>query len=347
MVNENSDILEDGPNPIHELRALIIKKKKYILLDENKIETSNFIHCKFVNLGGSLFDPNVPTNYYHGPKPQDFYSLIAILFFWFHRDAGYYSYLKSAQDAKLSAVSFTCRTDLIDFLSGNKDSSPNLKSPEEIEKILSEKDSLIDDIDSEQIKNTQSEILKQERLIISNNSIISSNKSFKHVIDIADNILKRVLETNTMHIPSDPSLSGPSSDFANTDPKSSKRIKKRAAVPIIIVPAAATSLINMYNVTEFLRDQKKNIVCVFTVGASWQFSNWHWSSPKEVFENCLGLYPKYVDEKIKDSVKGWNIYPVNIERHKRHTDKAITIELWKHIEKYISLKKPWLTASNP
>ncbi|OMJ11823.1 Cell division control protein 73 [Smittium culicis] len=43
----------------------------------------------------------------------------------------------------------------------------------------------------------------------------------------------------------------------------------------------------VFDSTQDLRpDDWSNIVCVFTVGATWQFTNWHWPSPKAVFENC-------------------------------------------------------------
>ncbi|KAJ2467323.1 accessory factor associated with RNA polymerase II [Coemansia sp. RSA 2320] len=82
------------------------------------------------------------------------------------------------------------------------------------------------------------------------------------------------------------------------------------------------------------------LVCVFTQGAAWQFKNWLWKTPEEVFQNCLGFYPKYQDERLKDSTSSWNISPLNIERSKRHMDRAAIVGLWNNVEQYMARNKP-------
>ena len=87
-------------------------------------------------------------------------------------------------------------------------------------------------------------------------------------------------------------------------------------------------------------DEWDNIVCVFTQGAEWQFKNWQWKSPDEIFRHCkqsfitslqnvktllgfefsliiylslgLGIYPKFPDENLRDNVRSWNIELLNV-----------------------------------
>ncbi|KAJ2845345.1 accessory factor associated with RNA polymerase II, partial [Coemansia brasiliensis] len=43
------------------------------------------------------------------------------------------------------------------------------------------------------------------------------------------------------------------------------------------------------SVQDFGEADWNSLVCVFTQGAGWQFKNWIWKSPEEVFQHCLGL----------------------------------------------------------
>ncbi|KAJ2389649.1 accessory factor associated with RNA polymerase II [Coemansia sp. RSA 2611] len=94
------------------------------------------------------------------------------------------------------------------------------------------------------------------------------------------------------------------------------------------------------SVQDFSEADWNSLVCVFTQGAAWQFKNWIWGSPEEVFQNCMGLYPKHQDEQPKDSTRTWGISLLNIERNKRHMDRATVAGLWVKIEQYMARNKP-------
>ncbi|KAJ2445238.1 accessory factor associated with RNA polymerase II [Coemansia sp. RSA 2424] len=96
------------------------------------------------------------------------------------------------------------------------------------------------------------------------------------------------------------------------------------------------------SVQDFTEADWESLVCVFTQGAAWQFKNWMWKTPEEVFHNCLGFYPKYQDERPKDSVNSWAVSPLNIERSKRHMDRATVVGLWNSLEQYMARNKPEL-----
>ncbi|PVV04459.1 hypothetical protein BB560_001041 [Smittium megazygosporum] len=62
----------------------------------------------------------------------------------------------------------------------------------------------------------------------------------------------------------------------------------------------------------------------------------------EIFSNCLGFYPKYREEPPKDSIKSWDISLIEIDRSKRSHDATVIASFWTTLEKYISDKKSWL-----
>ncbi|KAJ2671142.1 accessory factor associated with RNA polymerase II [Coemansia sp. RSA 1085] len=94
------------------------------------------------------------------------------------------------------------------------------------------------------------------------------------------------------------------------------------------------------SVQDFGEADWNSLVCVFTQGAAWQFKNWMWKTPEEVFQHCLGLYPKHQDEQPKDATRTWGIMPLNIERNKRHMDRATVAGLWANLEQYMARNKP-------
>ncbi|KAJ2773435.1 accessory factor associated with RNA polymerase II [Coemansia nantahalensis] len=96
------------------------------------------------------------------------------------------------------------------------------------------------------------------------------------------------------------------------------------------------------SVQDFGEADWNSLVCVFTQGAAWQFKNWLWKTPEEVFQNCLGLYPKHQDEQLKESTRTWAVVPLNIERSRRHMDRATVSSMWQGIDQYIARHKPEL-----
>ncbi|OMJ16887.1 hypothetical protein AYI69_g7664 [Smittium culicis] len=129
MVNDSPKTPETSADPLEELKLSIKNKYPHILLDENKNIVTDFEKCKFIKLGeNSIFDKDTPTNYYYGSSKNDNYSLISVLFFWLNIETEYYNYLKRAQKEKINAITFTYKTDIVEYLTGKKDKSPNIKS---------------------------------------------------------------------------------------------------------------------------------------------------------------------------------------------------------------------------
>ena len=72
----------------------------------------------------------------------------------------------------------------------------------------------------------------------------------------------------------------------------------------------------------------KKVVCVFASGQQWQFKGWEWEAPVDLFANVLGLFLTFDDEKIPESVRGWDVKVISVNRRKRHLDKVAVSTFW-------------------
>ncbi|OMH82564.1 Cell division control protein 73 [Zancudomyces culisetae] len=196
-----------GNNPLQLLREFIINNKEIDFLDKDGNLTTKIEEAEQIKFGDAgTFDKNELTNYYFSKKAADRYSLISMLYFWKNRNEGYYTYLKATQLNKIQGVSFTFKTDLIDYLSGKKETSDNLKDQKEIEQLENSLDVENEDLDEGRLGSKRSneeeeeltqmckQIAKRERVLGGRNSILTSNKSFEHVIKISEEMLKKALE---------------------------------------------------------------------------------------------------------------------------------------------------------
>ncbi|XP_064649629.1 parafibromin-like isoform X2 [Lineus longissimus] len=166
--------------------------------------------------------------------------------------------------------------------------------------------------------------------------------------------------------------------------------KKGSRTPIIIIPAATTSLITMYNAKDILQDyrffsteEKKQqgvrrdnevliqrrkdaggltvpyriidnpsklsredwdrVVAVFVQGPAWQFKGWPWDgNPVDIFAKIKAYHLKWADLPLDNNVKKWAVTVINLERLKRHLDRAKLQQIWEELDKHMIKNKPHL-----
>ncbi|KAI9353561.1 hypothetical protein BDR26DRAFT_913835 [Obelidium mucronatum] len=58
------------------------------------------------------------------------------------------------------------------------------------------------------------------------------------------------------------------------------------------------------------------IVAVFATGQEWQFKNWRFGAPVNIFSKVKGFCLKYVDEPVHEKIKTWNVIQLN-HKHPR------------------------------
>lgn len=66
-----------------------------------------------------------------------------------------------------------------------------------------------------------------------------------------------------------------------------------------------TRFILVDSTSDFKPDYWNRVVAVFTTGQTWQFKQYKWSSPPELFKHATGIYVGWRGEDIPREVKGW------------------------------------------
>jgi len=84
------------------------------------------------------------------------------------------------------------------------------------------------------------------------------------------------------------------------------------------------------------------VVAVFVLGPEWQFKDWPWHKPVDIFLNVKGFHLKFDDQKVDANVKSWDVKVLNINKNKRYLDKTASLEFWQTLEPFIVKNKNYL-----
>ncbi|KAK2540392.1 hypothetical protein Q9233_001264 [Columba guinea] len=113
--------------------------------------------------------------------------------------------------------------------------------------------------------------------------------------------------------------------------------KKGSRTPIIIIPAATTSLITMLNAKDLLQDLKDRVVAVFVQGPAWQFKGWPWllpdGSPVDIFAKIKAFHLKYDEVRLDPNVQKWDVTVLELSYHKRHLDRPVFLRFWETLDR--------------
>ncbi|KXL46761.1 hypothetical protein M433DRAFT_153423 [Acidomyces richmondensis BFW] len=85
----------------------------------------------------------------------------------------------------------------------------------------------------------------------------------------------------------------------------------------------------------FRPDYWDRLVAVFTTGQTWQFKNYKWQQPGELFSHALGVYVGWKGEVVPETVKGWGrgVMVAQIDKGtQRWRDREVVEEIWRGIE---------------
>lgn len=240
LLNENNDIVDD-----------ITQAKDAVLTKDDSTNVATLVK----------FELSQETNFLIDDKPVE---LRVVLHCYMHKDSSITDYLADCQKKQLTNVSFLQRNDLIGWLSGNNETSQYLKSVvDEDEKkaeiqneaAQSQDQSLkqpaakvstetsIDDSTSDPIL---AEALKHERQLLDHNSSLRGTKSIDFGYLIKDAELKIVQSIKSSM--RGKSANGHVSKNASAPRKRSVQHKD----PIILIPSAASSIITIANIKQFL-----------------------------------------------------------------------------------------------
>ncbi len=83
------------------------------------------------------------------------------------------------------------------------------------------------------------------------------------------------------------------------------------------------------------------VVAIITTGQLWQFKEYHWTNPNELFRHAKGYFFSYKGDIVPESIKGWNVDVVTIDRTRRFRDREVMVKFWDGIEKYM-IERGWI-----
>ncbi|KAI0097380.1 RNA pol II accessory factor, Cdc73 family-domain-containing protein [Nemania sp. FL0031] len=101
---------------------------------------------------------------------------------------------------------------------------------------------------------------------------------------------------------------------------------------------------------QFKPEYWNRVVAVFTTGQTWQFKNYKWSNPNELFRHIPGIYVGWRGEQPPESVRAWGhrVLNVAVDRWKnpgtttvdssRWRDREAVEGVWKAIENNMRAK---------
>lgn len=111
-----------------------------------------------------------------------------------------------------------------------------------------------------------------------------------------------------------------------------------------IDPHRPMRFILVESVEQFKPEYWNRVVAVFTTGQTWQFKNYKWSSPNELFHHVLGIHVGWRGEQPPDNVRDWGhrvqCFAVDKWREpgapgadaSRFRDREVIDAIWKKIE---------------
>ncbi|CAH00299.1 Cdc73p [Kluyveromyces lactis] len=356
-----------------ELREYLGKDKsnhdlKLISGDGELID--DIVLAKSVVVNGENKDLDELTEFSLEGKPVP---LRVVIHCWLHRNSSAADYLADCRAKNFTNVSFLHRNDLIQWLSGESETSQYVSTSEEKSELpdksaLQSKESNAGKAASAQVKG---EVFPYERAILDHNSSLRGSKptNFQYLIKEAELKLVHSFKSATKSKSGTSGISKP--DHSKAKPSSQKD-------PIILIPSAASSIFTIANIRQFLEESKyvnpkdlpishkdlvtavkkfdrisrpirflivnntklftqpeywDRVVAIFTTGHEWQFTNYQWSNPAELFQHCKGFYFHFSGDLVPRNAEQWNVQKLELDKNKRFKDIEVSRFFWTIIER--------------
>jgi len=126
--------------------------------------------------------------------------------------------------------------------------------------------------------------------------------------------------------------------------KKNNGVKKEASITIERQHPNSTTLLRYHvvdNISKLTPKDWNRIIGVFASGAEWQFKNWAWSSPVDIFSKVRGFYLHYEDEAVPTSIKSWDVKILSVSKakSKKHLAQTAAVEFWNAIDLFLRSKK--------
>eukprot|EP00080_Pristionchus_pacificus_P021005 PDM81025.1 cdc-73 [Pristionchus pacificus] len=125
--------------------------------------------------------------------------------------------------------------------------------------------------------------------------------------------------------------------FMTTDEKKAAGVKRDAECLIqrrrgdVTVPYRVVD-----NPMKLTAEEWDRVVGVFAMGPAWQFKGWQWNgNPVDIFSHIAAFHVTYDDMKTDPNIAKWSVTVIQLNRTKRHLDKARIAKFWEVLDKHI------------
>ncbi|KAI8979200.1 RNA pol II accessory factor, Cdc73 family-domain-containing protein [Mycotypha africana] len=273
-------------DPLSLLRQSTRQNTPVTFLNEAGERVTNISDAKRIQFSqDAVFPRNAPTAFKktNATTEDETYSLDTLIFCLQNAQLDLSAYIKECRARGVEHVSVVDRRKIVDYLTGKVDHSPNVVFTQTLGKRALDgsigtetvaKKTKLAPLQSDDTLQIVKGVMTRERQIATRTSILKSSKNFNFAITLTKQLMfgKDTATTNVG------SKTGPSNNklppstaaaaAAATKPITSaihakaaaaekvKKLSSKDKIPIIIVPAAPTAKLNLYNIKQFLEDQK-------------------------------------------------------------------------------------------
>ncbi|CCF56012.1 hypothetical protein KAFR_0A05770 [Kazachstania africana CBS 2517] len=243
---------------LNKVREHLKNGDKFSLLHANNENTDDIGNAEKISFANAEeISLKVPTEF---EVTGNATPLKVIIHCWMHKDSSAADYLADCQKKQLTNISFLQRTDLLNWLSGEADTSRYLTSVSEKvadeAKISTESKDESETRKDEHIKDISNsdpilaETMKHERVLLDHNSSLRGSKPIDFGYLIKDAELKLVQSMKSSMRSKTRKTDGHVSKTANI----SKQVSRKD--PIILIPSAASSILTISNIKKFLEESQ-------------------------------------------------------------------------------------------
>ncbi|KAK8791932.1 hypothetical protein WA158_005309 [Blastocystis sp. Blastoise] len=128
--------------------------------------------------------------------------------------------------------------------------------------------------------------------------------------------------------------------YIETDVLRNNRVKKSDRLTISkVINGKQCSFILTDNVKSLKKEDWSKVVCVIAGEQEWQFRDFYWKSPSEIFNKTQGIYFSYPNVPLPKTVQQWKVTRLNIPRDNRKQDLIVMNKFWSLMESYIAILK--------
>ncbi|KAG5439864.1 hypothetical protein PCANB_000146 [Pneumocystis canis] len=301
----------------------------------------------------------------------EMFNMQAIYFAWLLRDSNVAEYIQRCGETDIKNLSFLEKTDLVAWLDGAPESEHLLPLDNTIKHIATSNTSVHRmGFDRPERNSVILKIYSQERTIASRSTDFSSVRkdAYEHFISKLRNKqappVEHKLKRRDPIILLSPSASSLLTmhnikqfleDGVFVTPEQAIQVSgnNRSAELIVISHTSRIAkglsyrFVIVQDVEKFRPDYWDRVVCVFTTGQAWQFKEYKWSEPRELFHHVKGFLIQYVGDPPHPATKEWNVESIRIERNRRHTDREVVSRLWESLERWMDNHPIWRSMGRP